>query len=201
MKTILDLIAEFAVLNDAKVRQRGALPPAEESRFRELKGFYDLVMANTGVAPRSVTKRFSAEDILHKVTARERLRVPIETEMIFESGGELNAGLVVNLSRGGIFLSARQLLPVESRMTMYLATPDASDYALIETPARVVWATERGISESLLPIGMGLSFVDKKGLVERYLDAMVVDALVRHLSGVDANALAPDFVEKELVEL
>jgi Tfp pilus assembly protein PilZ len=201
MKTILDLIAEFAVLNDAKVRHAGTLSETEELRFRELKGFYDLIMANTGVAPRNVTRRFSAEDVLHKVTARERLRVPIETEMIFEAGGELNAGLVVNLSRGGIFLSARQLLPIETRMTMYLATPDASDYALIETPARVVWATERGISESLLPTGMGLSFVDKKGLVERYLDAMVVDAIVRHLSGVDANALAPDFVQKELVEL
>jgi hypothetical protein len=201
MKTILDLIAEFAVLNDAKVRSSGALPPVEEARFRELKGFYDLIMANTGVAPRNVTRRFSAEDVLEKVTARERLRVPIESEMIFEVGGELNAGLVVNLSRGGIFLSARALLPVESRMTMYLATPDAVNHALIETPAQVVWATERGISESLLPSGMGLSFVDKKGLVERYLDAMVIDALVRHLSGVDANALAPDFVEKELVEL
>jgi hypothetical protein len=201
MKTILDLIGEFAALNDRKVREGGVLPEEQEIRFRELKSFYDLIMTNTGVAPRRVTRRFSAEDVLARVTARERLRVPIETEMIFEAGGEVHAGLVVNLSRGGVFLAARELLPVSTRFVMYLTSPDAADHPLIEAPARVVWATDRGLSEALLPPGMGISFVEKKGILERYLDAMVVDALVRHLSGVDANSLAPDFVGKELVEL
>jgi len=48
---------------------------------------------------------------------------------------------------------------------------------------------------------MGVSFVSKKGLVETYLDAMVVDSLVRHLSGVDATSLAPEFIGRELVEI
>jgi hypothetical protein len=48
---------------------------------------------------------------------------------------------------------------------------------------------------------MGVSFVAKKGLVENYLDAMVVDSLVRHLSGVDVESLAPDFVGREMVEI
>jgi hypothetical protein len=201
MKTILDLIGEFAFLNDAKVQRGGMLPEEEEKRFQELKGFYDLLMSHTGISTRRVTRRFSAEDVLAKVTARERLRVPLETEMVFEVDGELFAGLVVNLSRGGVFLSAGQILPVKSPVTIYLASPDAVDQALIETPGRVVWATERGIAGSMLPAGMGVNFVSKRGLVENYLDAMVVDSLVRHLSGVDANALAPEFIGRELVEL
>jgi len=201
MKTILDLIAEFAVLNDAKVRRGGKLDPDGERRFSELKDFYDLLMAHTGLAPRRVTRRFSAEDVLAKVTARERLRVPLETEIIFASMGEFHAGLAVNVSRGGLFLSARQILPVETPITVYLSSPDTIDHALIETPAKVAWVTERGISTSLLPPGMGVSFVSKKGLVESYLDAMVVDSLVRHLSGVDATSLAPEFIGRELVEL
>ncbi len=201
MKTILDLIAEFAVLNDAKVRGGGKLDPDQERRFLELKDFYDLLMAHTGLTPRRVTRRFSAEDVLSKVTARERLRVPLETEMIFTSAGEFYAGLAVNVSRGGLFLSAREILPVDTPITIYLSTPDAIDHSLIETPAKVVWATELGISASLLPPGMGVSFVSKKGLVETYLDAMVVDSLVRHLSGVDATSLAPEFIGRELVEL
>jgi Tfp pilus assembly protein PilZ len=201
MKTVLDLIAEFAALNDAKVRSSGRLDPDEERRFTELKGFYDLLMAHTGLASRRVTRRFSAEDVLSKVKARERLRVPLETEMIFSVGGELHAGLAVNLSRGGLFLSTRQVVPVDSPVTIYLSSPDTIDHALIETPAKVVWVTERGLSASLLPPGMGVSFVAKRGLVETYLDAMVVDSLVRHLSGMDANSLAPEFIGRELVEI
>ncbi|MGH9391074.1 MAG: PilZ domain-containing protein [Vicinamibacteria bacterium] len=201
MKTILDLIGEFASLNDAKAQRGGRLEPDAERRFAELKDFYDLLMAHTGLAPRRVTRRFSAEDVFKKVTARERLRIPLETEMIFSAGGEFHAGLAVNLSRGGLFLSARHLLPVNSPVTIYLSSPDAIDHALIETPAKVVWVAERGISTSLLPPGMGVSFVAKKGLVESYLDAMVVDSLVRHLSGVDATLLAPEFIGRELVEI
>jgi uncharacterized protein (TIGR02266 family) len=158
-------------------------------------------MAHTGLTTRRVTRRFSAEDVLSKVTARERLRVPLETEIIFATGGEFHAGLAVNVSRGGLFLSARQILPVDSPVTIYISSPDTIDHALIETPAKVVWVTERGISTSLLPPGMGVSFVSKKGLVESYLDAMVVDSLVRRLSGVDAASLAPEFVGRELVEI
>lgn len=201
MKTILDLIAEFATLNDAKVKRGGRLSAGEERRFVELKGFYDLLMAHTGLSPRRVTRRFSAEDVLSKVTARERLRVPLETEIIFAAGGEFHAGLAVNVSRGGVYLSAREILPVDSPITIYISSPDTIDEALIETPAKVVWAAERGISTSLLPPGMGVSFVSKKGLVETYLDAMVVDALVRQLSGVDAASLAPEFLDRELIEI
>jgi PilZ domain len=201
MKTILDLVGEFAVLNDAKVEQGGRLPEQDEKRFQELKGFYDLLMSYNGITSRRVTRRFSAADVLSKVTARERLRVPLETEMVFEASGELFAGLVVNISRGGVFLSSGQILPVETPLTLYLASPDAVNQALIETPGQVVWATEHGISDAMLPAGMGVHFKTKRGLIENYLDAMVIDALVRHLSGVDANALAPEFIGKELVEL
>jgi hypothetical protein len=41
----------------------------------------------------------------------------------------------------------------------------------------------------------------QEGQLERHLDAMVIDSLVRHLSGVDANCLAPEFLLKERVEL
>ncbi len=70
-----------------------------------------------------------------------------------------------------------------------------------ETPAKVMWVAERGVSSALLPPGMGLSFVKKKDLVERYLDSMVVESLVRHLSGVDPASLAPELIGRELVEI
>lgn len=194
MKTVLDLIAEFARLIDAKIQRGGRLPLEEERRFAALKDLYDQVMNQTGLTARRVTRRFSAQEVLSKIPARERLRVPLETEMIFSAEGEYHAGVAVNVSRGGLFLSANQLLPVDSRVTVYLSSPGVGDQAVIESAAKVVWVAESGVSSALLPRGMGVSFVEKKELVERYLDAVVVESLVRRLSGVDPTLLASELI-------
>ena len=201
MKTVLDLIGEFAELNDAKVAYRGRLPLESEKRWEELKAFYDLLMSRTGVGPRPVTRRFSATDVIEKVKARERLRVPLETEIVFEIGNEFHAGYAVNLSRGGMFLSHNEVLPVKSNLKIYLASPDAVDEALVEAPGEVAWVTEQGIVEASLPRGMGVRFGRSIAYVQRHLDAMVVDCLVRHLSGLDATGLAPEFLIDEAIEL
>lgn len=201
MKTVLDLIGEFAVLHDAKVMWGGRLPDEAERRWEELKDFYDLLMSKSGVGPRPVSRQFSAKDIEAKVTSRERLRVPLEMDMIFRAGEEFHAAKGVNVSRGGLYLSSPLVLPVNSTVTVYLASTDVTHEALLEAPGEVVWASEEGRDHDSLPPGMGISFTTQDGVLERHLDAMVIDSLVRHLSGVDANSLAPEFLLKERVEL
>lgn len=201
MKTVLDLIAEFANLNDAKVTCGGKLPAEDERRWEELKGFYDLLMSHPGMSPNPLSRRFSATEVLSKVRSRERLRVPLETEMLFKVGGEYHAGFAMNVSRGGVFLSSAHLIPASSPVTVFLATPDSADQALVETDGIVAWVANHGVQSALLPPGMGIRFVNKEGLIERYLDAMVIDALVRHLSGLDADSLAPELILAEQVEL
>lgn len=201
MKTVLDLIGEFAVLHDAKVMWGGRLPDEAERRWEELKDFYDLLMSKSGVGPRPVSRQFSAKDIEAKVTSRERLRVPLEMDMIFRAGEEFHAAKGVNVSRGGLYLSSPLVLPVNSTVTVYLASTDVTHEALLEAPGEVVWASEEGRDHDALPPGMGISFTTQDGVLERHLDAMVIDSLVRHLSGVDANSLAPEFLLKERVEL
>jgi hypothetical protein len=201
MKTVLDLIGEFSVLHDAKVMWGGKLPDEAERRWEELKVFYDLLMSKSGVGPRPVSRQFSAKDIEAKVTSRERLRVPLEMDMIFRAGEEFHAAKGVNVSRGGLYLSSPLVLPVNSTVTVYLASSDVTYESLLEAPGEVVWATEEGRDQDSLPPGMGISFTTQDGLLERHLDAMVIDSLVRHLSGVDANSLAPEFLLKERVEL
>ena len=201
MKTVLDLIGEFAVLHDAKVMWGGKLPNEAEQRWEELRDFYDLLMSKSGVGPRPVTRQFTAKDIEEKVTSRERLRVPLEMDMIFRAGEEFHAAKGVNVSRGGLYLSSPLVLPVNSTVTVYLASSDITHESLLEAPGEVVWATEEGRDEASVPPGMGISFTTQEGLLERHLDAMVINSLVRHLSGVDANSLAPEFLLKERVEL
>lgn len=201
MKTVLDLIGEFAVLNDAKVMWGGRLPTEAERRWEELKDFYDLLMSQSGVGPRPVSRQFSAKDIEAKVTSRERLRVPLETDMIFRTGTEFHAAKGINVSRGGLYLSSPLVLPASSTLTVYLASPDVAHESLLEARGEVAWSTMDGFGERALPPGMGISFTTQEGLLERHLDAMVIDSLVRHLSGVDATCLAPEFLSKESVEL
>ena len=200
MKTVLDLIGEFAVLHDAKVMWGGKLPNEAEQRWEVLKDFYDLLMSKSGVGPRPVTRQFSAKDIEEKVTSRERLRVPLEMDMIFCAGEEFHAAKGVNVSRGGLYLSSPLILPVNTTVTVYLASSDVTHESLLEAPGEVVWANGEGDQASQSP-GMGISFATQEGQLERHLDAMVINSLVRHLSGVDANSLAPEFVLKESVEL
>lgn len=201
MKTVLDLIGEFAVLNDAKVMWGGTLPREAERRWGELKDFYDLLMSGSGIGPRPVSRQFSAKDIAAKVTSRERLRVPLETDMVFQAGGEFYTAKGVNVSRGGLYLSSALVLPAQSTLTVYLASPDTTQESMLEARGEVVWSNERARERGTLPPGMGISFTFQAGGVERHLDTMVIDSLVRHLSGVDANCLAPEFLFKEKVEL
>jgi len=201
MKTVLDLIGEFAVLHDAKAMWGGKLPDEAERRWEELKDFYDLLMSKSGIGRRPVSRQFSAKDIEATVTSRERLRVPLETDMIFRAGDEFHPAKGVNVSRGGLYLSSPLTLPLSSTLTVYLASPDVAHQSLLEATGVVVWAIEEGSDQASLPPGMGISFATQEGTLQRHLDAMVIESLVRHLSGVDANSLAPEFLLNERIEL
>ena len=201
MRTVLDLIGEFAALNDKKVRAKGRLDWRDENRWLELKDFYQLLMSQQGLSRRPVHRRFSANDIRRRLTSRDRLRVPAEMDLILRHRGEYQTARVVNLSRGGVFLAADDLLPAGSSLTIYLANANRGDDALFEAEGEVVWLTETGIPEAALPRGMGVRFVGSRAAIQQQLDLFVIDTLERRLSGLDAAALAPDFVLREKLEL
>jgi uncharacterized protein (TIGR02266 family) len=201
MKTVLDLIGEFATLNDAKVRCGGTLPPGSEQRWEELRSFYDLLMGKNGLAKRPVTKRFSMSDIRKHITSRDRLRVPVELDMILKKDGDFLTVQVVNLSRGGVFLASEALFPVGTQLTLYVANSYGGSEGIFEAGCEVVWVSEYGIQESDLPRGMGVRFLGDQDEVRHQLDSFVLETLELRLSGVDANALTPDFVAREKLDL
>lgn len=201
MKTVLDLIGEFAALNDEKVGCGGKLSPGKEKRWAELKAFYELLMSQNGLSRRPVARRFSAEDIRRQVASRERLRVPAELDMVLMYQGEYQTVQVVNISRGGVFLAAETLHPVGTRLTLFVANAHRGGQALFEADGEVAWVTERGVVESELPRGMGIRFLGSQERIRQELDLFVIDTLERRLSGVDAMALAPDFVIREKIDL
>ncbi len=200
MKTVLDLIEEFAILNDAKVLRGGQLPSEVERRWRELKSFYDLLMAPSSVCPRAVSRQCSADDITRRITTRNRLRVPVELDIFFRRDGEFNTGKVVNLSRGGMFLSSGSIAPVRSQLQLFVYRKSSNE-SVLEADAEVAWTTTKGFPAASIPQGMGVSLLGADTALVRCLDQMVVSTLEQRLSGVDTNALAPEFVTREQLVL
>ena len=202
MKTVLDLVGEFASINDEKVRCGGKLPPDWERRWEELKGFYDLLMARNGSSRRPLSRRFSADDIRVRVRDRERLRVPSDLDIVLKCEEGYYAGQVVNLSHGGAFVTSQMILPADSELVLFLSNPYLGKAGLFEAEGEVIWASEGSAREDLSR-GMGVRFEPDRGpgSVRYQLDCLVIDTLEKHLSGVDSSAIAPRFLERECLVL
>lgn len=202
MKTVLDLVGEFASINDEKVRCGGKLPPDWERRWSELKGFYELLMARNGGSRPNLSRRFSAGDIRLRVRDRERLRVPSELDVVLKCSEGYYAGRVVNLSHGGAFVTSHVVLPADSKVVLFLSNPYLGKASLFEAEGDVIWASEGAAGEELSR-GMGVRFEPDRGpgSVHYQLDCIVIDTLEKLLSGVDCTAITPHFLERESLVL
>lgn len=201
MKTPLDLTCEYAALDDAKKRYGGALPPAFEKRWAELKAFYDVLMTQNGFSGRPGTRRFTALDIRRELPHRMRLRVPAEMDIFVRYRGEYHTAQVVNLSCGGALLFADTLFRVGSRLTVYLSSVRRGSAALLTSTGEVVWCAERGIAAHELPHRMGTRFIDLAKPVLDELEWRVIETLEQQLLALDASSLDPDFVRREQLVL
>lgn len=184
MPKVLDLLSEFGALNDTKLRSGGSLPADAEARWRELKALYEHLMSQEGLPLAQHPPRFSAEDIRAQITSRERLRVPVEMETVFQCESEYHTGRVVNVSRGGVFLASETLYEMGSQLTLYLAHLGCHHRELFEPKGEVVWVTKRGVPEIGVPRGMGVQFVDFPESAQEKLESFVIDTIAKRLSGL-----------------
>lgn len=199
VKTLLDLIQEYATLNEAKTVARGALPRAQEARWAELKRFYDMLMAQDGLA-RDPAARFTASEIRQRVAPRTRLRVQTDLEIVVAQETEYHRARVGNLSCGGVLLHCDHGFEVDSSLTLHMANV-SRDESVLPTEGRVVWRLEgSGTSESFR-YRMGVQFKGLRPEEERTLDSFVVDSLETKLLCLGRESLAPEFVQKERLAL
>jgi Tfp pilus assembly protein PilZ len=199
MKTLLDLIQEFAVLNDAKTLGGGVLPPAEEKRWRELKGFYDTLMMQEGFRKKPLA-RFSAKDIRRRVSNRLRLRVMTDMEVVVQHESDFKSARVENLSCGGALLLCESLFEVGSRLTLHLTHIERRE-GIIWVEGEVVWYSNGGISKSGRRYRMGVRFIDLEEDEKTKLDSFVIENIENRILSLRSDALSPDFVQRERLVL
>ena len=199
MRTLLDLIQEYAALNEAKTLARGVLPKTQETRWLELKRFYDMLMAQDGLA-RDPASRFTAVQIRDRVAARAPLRVQTDLEIVVAQESEYHRARVGNLSRGGVLLHCDQGFDVDTSLTLHMANV-ARDESALPTEGRVAWRSEGSRTKDSFRYRLGIQF---KGLgpdEERTLDSFVVDSLETKLLCLGRESLDPEFMRREQLAL
>jgi len=199
VKTILDLIQEYATLNEAKTLARGVLPKAQEARWIELKRFYDMLMAQDGLA-RQPAGRFTPLQIREQVPARARLRVQTDLEIVVAQESEYHRARVENLSRGGVLLHCDHGFEVDTGLTLHMANV-ARDESVLPTEGRVAWRSEGGRTNESFRYRLGVQFRGLSPEDEGTLDSFVVDSLETKLLCLGRESLDPDFLRKESLAL
>lgn len=195
MKTLLDLIQEWAVLNEAKTRGGGILPPDDEARWSELKEFYDLLMAQDGLSSQPAV-RYSAADIRRAVSNRSSLRVRTDLEIVVMKDSEVYFGRVANLSCGGVLLMSDSGFDVGTTILLQLSNVSRGAEVL-PTRGDIVWSNDSGSGNGTFRFKMGVQFHGLGEKETQSLDAYVVDSLETKLLSLTHESLPPDFVTKE----
>ena len=94
-KTLLDLIQEFAALNESKTLSNGLLSRKGEARWKELRDFYETLMVQDRLCPEPAS-RFSTAEIRETVVNRGRLRVRTDLETVVDLDADLHHARVGN---------------------------------------------------------------------------------------------------------
>lgn len=199
MRTLLDLIQEYAVLSDAKTLAGGILPPEDEKRLAELKPFYDLLMAQQGLHPHPAS-RFTAADIRKVVTTRGRLRVNTDLEIVVVKNETVERARVDNLSCGGVLLFCDTLFGQGNGLTLHLANL-ARGAGTMATDSEVVWSADQGGSDITFRYKLGIRFLSLQESELESLDSFVVDSLENKLLSLGRDTLDPVFLSREQITL
>jgi uncharacterized protein (TIGR02266 family) len=131
------------------------LSPSELQRWLHLKRMLD--------------QKFSPNTSYEEADRRKSLRVPAKLRVSFTDLGELKASLMINLSRGGVFVATDRPAEIGTRLELRLHIEESGEE--IDVPAAVVFRNvgpNLGSGQS----GMGLRFLEMKPEVARKIQAL-----------------------------
>lgn len=150
-----------------------------------------LVSANNP-EERGRAVRAGADDVLSKPLARVVLietvnrflrdphvralpRIPIVAPVDFRVVDAVHQGVVRNISRGGVFIETREMVPCAAEVSLHFILPET--ITEFTPTAQVVWNRQIAASSDLLPPGAGMRFLDIDDQMVRSLEEYVLDRL------------------------
>lgn len=199
MATLLELIQEWAILNEAKTLAGGVLPPPDEARWDETREFYELLMAQDGLSTHPAA-RYTAHEIRSGVTARARLRVHTDLEIVIMQGDGVHVVRIGNLSCGGVLALSDAGFGVGAPVLLQLANVSRGA-EVMPTSGKVVWSAESGSGNGTFRHRMGIQFDGLGDKEERSLDAYIVDSLETKLLSLSRDALPSHLITRERLDL
>ena len=182
MTTELDLVQEYSNLNQAKIESWGSLDMSYERRWRELKGFYDNLLASRLKTKVPSSHRFGRSELEFRLPHRASLRVPVEMGLFFCHGDTYAPANLKNLSQGGLFVTSNVTMSTGDILTLYMPNLGGGYELLFETPVDVVWTSPQKEN----PRGMGLRFLNVDEPTREQLDSFILSFLRRRLSKTNA---------------
>jgi uncharacterized protein (TIGR02266 family) len=146
-----------------------------------------IVISGENASDRARAIRSGADDIVSKPISRMSLveavsrflralrapgldRVDIQTNVCIRSRGAEAWGRSLNLSRGGIFVTADRIIPRETEVELEFLLPEGR--APLSSTARVVWGRDRSPQG---PAGMGLQFLALDHESTRQIESFVYE--------------------------
>ncbi len=195
MATLLDLIQEWASLNEAKTMAGGVLPESDEIRWREMRDFYELLMAQEGFCAVPAA-RHTAHEIRQTVASRERLRISAEVDTIAVKSSNAQAVRIGNLSCGGALLLSDVGWDLGSAILVHLSTFSRSG-DLPPTNAQIAWNADSGVKNGAYRYRMGVQFLELGPKEKTILDEWVVESLESKLRSLSKDVLDREFIARE----
>lgn len=151
-----DVAARFREYIQLERRRDGeGLTPEELERWMRLKRF--------------LSRRFSPNLSDERADQRRSVRIPTRLTVTFRDEQQLRSSLMMNLSRGGLFVATER--PPEIGSTLELRIDVAETGERIEVPAEVV-SLDLGPDSARSRRGMGLCFRPTSEAMRRKLDAL-----------------------------
>ncbi len=187
MTTELDLVQEFSNLNQAKIESWGSLDVAYGQRWRELKGFYDNLLASRLETKVPSSHRFPRSELELRLLHRASLRVPVEMGLFFCHGDTYAPANLKNLSQGRLFVTSEVVMSIGDILTLYMPNLGGGYELLFESPVDVVWTSPQNEN----PRGMGLRFLSLDKSTREQLDNFIMSFLRNRLSKSNAVTKRP----------
>jgi len=125
---------------------------------------------------------------VYRAERQSHTRAPVQFPVEYIQAGTAGHGTCLNLSRGGMFISTPQPVPLESQVSLTFTLPNLSH--TFSVLARVVWMRNEAIEPSAAE-GMGVQFLDPKPSETALIGAIVDRSCGQTLLSSDSSRFSP----------